>query len=104
DPDGVHELHRRASVWYEENGSKPDAVHHAMHANDLDRVAGLLEGSWPNMDRTYQSARWLARVRSLPEGLVRAKPLLNMGYAWALLNAGELEAAERRLHILEGAL
>jgi LuxR family transcriptional regulator, maltose regulon positive regulatory protein len=104
DPERIRELHRRASLWYQRNGSTPDAVHHAMHANDLDRVAELLERTWPNMDRTYRSARWLARVKALPEALVRTRPLLNMGYAWALLNAGELEAAEQKLHDVEATL
>ena len=97
DPAGVHEHHRRASVWYEQNGSISSAIRHARLADDLDRVASLLERHWPAMDRSYHTLRWLDLVKSLPSHVVDARPMLVMGYAWALLNAGELEAAEARL-------
>jgi len=40
-------------------------------------------------------------VKALPDALVRVRPVLGMGYAWALLNSGELEAAEPRLRDVE---
>ena len=96
-PDRFRFLHRRASSWYEEHGSTSDAVRHALAAEDVERAARLLEMAWPAMDRSYRSCRWLTRVKELPDALVRTRPVLSMGYAWALLNAGELEAAETRL-------
>jgi len=104
DRERVRELHRRASVWYEHNGSMNDAIAHAERAGDAVRVAELLECAWPAMDRSYQSGQWLARVKSLPDALVRTRPVLDMGYAWALLNAGELEAAEVHLRQVESLL
>ena len=104
DAEQVREAHRRASAWYEQNGSVGDAVQHAQRANDLERVAELLERHWPPKDRSYEARRWLERVKSLPIAVVRARPMLDMGYAWGLLNAGELEAADVRLRELEGSL
>jgi LuxR family maltose regulon positive regulatory protein len=104
EPEHVRALHARASLWHERRGATSDAVRHAMLANDQERVAELLERHWPNKDRSYESARWLARVKSLPSGVVRARPILNMGYAWALLNAGDLEAAELRLSEVAASL
>ncbi len=104
DAERVRELHGRASAWYEQHGATSDAVRHAVLANDMERVAELLEQHWPAKDRSYESGRWLARVKALPETVVRARPLLNMGYAWALLNAGELEAADVRLRDVEASL
>ncbi|HSJ10570.1 MAG TPA: hypothetical protein VK928_11680, partial [Longimicrobiales bacterium] len=104
DPARLRDLHRRASAWYEQNGTAADAVQHALQAEDLERVAELLERSWPAMDRSYRTGRWLARVRALPDALVRARPVLDTGYAWALLNAGELEAAGARLDDVEASL
>jgi LuxR family maltose regulon positive regulatory protein len=101
DPDRVRSAHRRASVWYEQNGSRADAVRHAFAAEDLERAAGLLETEWPEKDRSYQSGKWLARVKELPDALVRARPVLSMGYAWALLNSGDVEAAEKSLRDVE---
>jgi LuxR family maltose regulon positive regulatory protein len=40
-------------------------------------------------------------VKTLPEDVIGARPTLNLGYAWALLNSGELEAAEPRLRDVE---
>ena len=37
----------------------------------------------------------------LPDELVRARPVLSVGYAWALLDNGDLETAEPRLRDAE---
>jgi LuxR family maltose regulon positive regulatory protein len=100
-PDQVRTQHRRASIWFETNGSLSEALHHAAAGEDVERVARLLETRWPGMDRSYQTGKWLERVKALPDALVRARPVLNMGYAWALLNAGELEMVEARLDDVE---
>ena len=47
DPGQVREHHRRASEWYERNGSIPDAINHAQRGADMDRLASLLERNWP---------------------------------------------------------
>jgi LuxR family maltose regulon positive regulatory protein len=101
DPDRASDGHRRASEWYERAGSAEEAVRHALAAGDVERAAGLLERAWPEKNRSHESARWLARVKALPDAVVRARPVLAMGYAWALLNGGELEAAEPRLRDVE---
>ncbi|MCA1706891.1 MAG: LuxR C-terminal-related transcriptional regulator, partial [Actinobacteria bacterium] len=94
-------LHRRASEWYEQNGLPSDAIRHALAAEDFERAAGLVELAWPAMDRSLQSATWLGWVKALPDELVRARPVLSVGYAWALLDGGELEAGEARLRDAE---
>ncbi len=53
------------------------------------------------MDISYQSSPWLGWVKALPDGLIRLRPVLSVGYAWALLDGGELEASEARLHDAE---
>jgi len=100
-PNQVPALHRRASEWYEHNGSPADAIRHALAAEDFERAAGLVELAWPAMDWSFQSATWLGWVKALPDELVRARPVLSVGYAWALLNWGELAAGEARLRDAE---
>ncbi len=100
-PDQVPDLHRRASVWYEQNGLPSDAIRHALAAQDFERAADLIERVWLAMDLNYQSATWLGWAKALPDDLIRARPVLSLGYAWALLNGGELEAAETRLRDAE---
>jgi LuxR family maltose regulon positive regulatory protein len=91
-------------VWHERNGALDDAIRHALRAEDVERAAVLLESSRPALDRSYRTGRWLALVRNLPESVVRARPALDMGFAWMLLNAGELNAAEARLIDLDSSL
>ncbi len=94
-------MHLRASEWYDGNGLRADAVHHALAAKDFERAAALAELSWPEMDGQFQSAAWLKWVRALPDELIRLRPVLIMGYAWAFLNDGELEAGQARLREVE---
>jgi LuxR family maltose regulon positive regulatory protein len=100
-PDQVPTLHQRACDWYEHNGSSADTIRHALAAEDFNRAAGLVELAWPAMDLSFQAATWLGWAKVLPDELVRARPVLSVGYAWALLNDGELEAGEARLQDAE---
>ena len=100
-PDRVSSLHRRASAWYEQNDLPSDAIRHALAAKDFERAAELIELAWPAMDLSYQSATWLGWAKALPDELIRARPVLSLGYAWALLDGGELEASEARLRDAE---
>jgi len=93
-PDRVSALHRRASVWYEQNDLLAEAIRHALAAKDFDRAAELIERVWLSMDLSYQSATWLGWAKALPDDLIRVHPVICLGYAWALLNSGELEASE----------
>jgi LuxR family maltose regulon positive regulatory protein len=100
-PEQVFNLHQRASVWYEQNGLPPEAIHHALAAKDFERAAELIELAWSAMDISYQSATWLGWVKTLPDELIRGRPVLSVGYAWALLDGGELETSEALLHDAE---
>jgi len=103
-PDQLADLHRRASEWYEENEYAPEAIRHALAAEDFERAARLIERIWLHMRRTRQEATLLTWTNALPEELYRFRPALSVGYAWALLDAGELDAAESRLQDAERLL
>ena len=100
-PDRVATLHLRASVWYEQNGLRSDAIRHALAAEDFERAAGLIELAWSAMNLSYQSSTWLGWVKTLPEELVHARPVLTVWYAYALSGGGEMEASEARLRDAE---
>ncbi len=103
-PDGASDLHRRASAWYERNGLPDDAIRHALAALDFARAADLIELAFPAMDAGFRSAEWLGWVKVLPDALVRSRPVLSAGYAWALLDGGDMEACEPRLQDAEWCL
>jgi LuxR family transcriptional regulator, maltose regulon positive regulatory protein len=100
-PDRVSRLHLRASEWYEQNGLRSAAIRHALAAKDFEYAASLIELARPAMDLRYQSSTWLGWVKELPDVLIHARPVLSVGYAWALLDCGELEASEGRLQAAE---
>src|SRR5438046_2676577 len=100
-PDQVSTLHRRASEWYEQHGSAADAIRHALSACDFKRAADLVELAIPAMRQSRQEARVLGWLKALPDELVRARPVLSVHYAWALLLSGELEGVEARLRDAE---
>jgi LuxR family maltose regulon positive regulatory protein len=103
-PNAILELHRRARLWYEEDGCLAGAVEHALAAEDFDRAADLIEEE-AGVRRRYVDASLLLRwLGELPAGLVRLRPQLCLLYAWALAHAGELEDAELRLQDTEAAL
>src|SRR3989440_3739768 len=100
-PDQVATLHRRASAWYEQHGSTVDAIRHALAAFDFGRAADLVELAVPAMARSRQEATVLGWLKALPDELVRARPVLSVHYAGALLLHGVLEGVEARLRDAE---
>ena len=103
-PEQFPTLHLRASKWYEHHGSPADAIHHALAAEDFERAADLVELTWRMMTRCYQYATVLGWMQALPNQLLRVRPVLSAGYAWALMGSSELEAAEPYLKVIEAWL
>jgi LuxR family maltose regulon positive regulatory protein len=98
---GVDELHRRASEWYEHNGSAADAIRHALAAEDFARAADLVELVMPAMNRSRQFATLLGWLKALPDELIRVRPVLSTEYALASMSCGENGAVEPRLRDAE---
>src|SRR3712207_200105 len=80
-PEQIATLHRRASAWYEQNGLLADAVHHALAAADFARAADLVELAVPALRRSRQETRLLGWLRTLPDEVVRFRPVLSNVYA-----------------------
>jgi LuxR family maltose regulon positive regulatory protein len=100
----VVEFHRRASVWYEEQGLELEAFQHAAAACDVERAERLLEGK--GMPRHFRGAvapvlNWLA---SLPTAVLDARPALWVRYASVLLVTGQTTGVEEKLLAAEAAL
>jgi LuxR family maltose regulon positive regulatory protein len=97
-PDQVPELHIRASEWYEQNRLIAAAIDHALSAEHFERAAHLIErAAEPTMMRS-EVATFVSWVEALPDDVARARPLLCVYHAWALVLSGHpLDAAESRL-------
>jgi LuxR family transcriptional regulator, maltose regulon positive regulatory protein len=101
---GVAEIHKRASIWYEENGLGIEAFQHAVAARDVDRAANLVEGDGlPVHIRSVVTdiVHWL---ESLPTATLDARPSLWIKHARMLLAAGQNEGVEEKLQAAETAL
>ena len=103
-PGQVPDLHRRASVWYQQNGEPSVAIGHALAAEDFGRAADLIELAIPVMRRTRQEAALRGWLKTLPDEVVRVRPVLSVAFAGALLAVGEFEGVEGRLRDAERCL
>src|SRR5580693_896864 len=100
-PGQLPDLHRRASVWYQQNGESPVAIGHALAARDFDLAADLIERAIPAMRITRQEATVHSWLKALPDEVVRVRPMLSFAVAGALLTGGEPEEVEVRLRDAE---
>jgi LuxR family maltose regulon positive regulatory protein len=100
-PGLVSALHRRASEWYEHLGSPDNAIRHALAAEDFARAADLVELVMPAMTRSQQYATLRGWLKTLPNELVRVRPVLSTGYAKVSIFFGEFEDVEPRLRAAE---
>ena len=96
-PESVPDLHRRASDWYDQNGDPTEAIEHAMAGRYFDRAADLVELAIPALRQGRQDATVRRLLEALPDSVVKARPVLNVGYAAALMVDGEVEGVEARL-------
>ncbi len=91
------DLHRRASQWYEAAGFLPEAIEHALSAQDYERAAALIEQIAYEMTsrfEVYTLGRW---IESLPEELVFNYPRIVDPYAMVLSLTNRFEEYGRYL-------
>lgn len=93
----IKKYHRLASHWFHENDNIIEAIHHALCAEEIEFAADLVESIWAEMDQTVQGNQWLKLANKLPDHIIRQRPVLNVGYAWALIDTGDLENCIERL-------
>jgi LuxR family maltose regulon positive regulatory protein len=105
-PDRVHELHRRASYWYEQDGDRSEAIRHALAADDVEHAADLIELELPALRRARQEAMMRHWLDAIPLGLFRRRPVLAIGWVASRLVSADLasddvERVEARLRDAE---
>jgi LuxR family maltose regulon positive regulatory protein len=98
------ELHRRAGMWFADNGDVPEAVRHALAGNDLARAADLMELAIPAMHRDRREAELVRWVAALPDEVVRVRPVLGVAFAGALAQVSTFDSVARRLTDVELSL
>jgi len=104
DENSVAELHKRASIWHEENGLVVEAFRHAAAADDVERAARLVEGGGTPLIFRGAAAPVLDWLESLPTAAMDAMPSLWMTYATSLFFDGQIMGVELKLKAAEAAL
>lgn len=100
----VQALHLRASAWYERQGMIPEAVGHALTANAIERVAGLVESYTLLTIFHGRLATVLGWLSALPEEVMWRRPWLSIARAWALASVGQWEPVEPLLAAAEALI
>jgi LuxR family maltose regulon positive regulatory protein len=96
--DQVPELQGRASEWYEQQGWLAAAIDHALAGNNDERAAYLIEKSADVILMRSEVTTLQRWIETLPDKLVRTRPLLCIYHAITLVLGGSsLESAMGRL-------
>ncbi|MDO8671918.1 MAG: LuxR family transcriptional regulator, partial [Dehalococcoidia bacterium] len=100
-PDQAPELHRRASLWYRDNGLLTEAVSHALAAKEFALAAELIEESGAGAFGRGEAATLMGWLRQLPPALVAERPKLRFWLAYAPLRTANLKILEAQLREVE---
>lgn len=100
-PEHVHELHRRASDWYEANGDRAEAISHAMAGEDFERAAQLIELAAPMMRQSRHEATLRRWLEAIPGDLYEARPVLSATLVGARMATGDPTGVEPLLQSVE---
>ena len=100
----VHELHIRASQWFEDNDLAIEAFRHAAAANDIERAERLIDGKGIPLHFSGGVAPILRWLESLPPAVMNARPSLWWRHAAMLLINGQTAGVAEKLQSAEKAL
>lgn len=102
-PDGarIDELHRRAAVWFDAHGDRPEAIRHALAGHDAERAATLVELAAPELHQARQEATLRAWLEALPDEVFANRPVLTVDLIGVRLRHGETDGVEALLQQAE---
>jgi LuxR family maltose regulon positive regulatory protein len=90
-------LHKRASLWFEENNFEIEAFKHAAAANDIDRAEILIGGKGMPLFFRGEIAPIYKWLKSLPDSTLKNRPSLILIYSIILTFLGKGRDAELKL-------
>jgi LuxR family transcriptional regulator, maltose regulon positive regulatory protein len=92
-PQQARRMYRRASLWFETNDFRDEAIQYAMQAEDFERAADLLEKWYFDLlaqGEQYTITEWIA---ALPNEILERRPRLWLAKGWAsIINLNRIEA------------
>jgi LuxR family maltose regulon positive regulatory protein len=103
-PEEVAEMHHRASLWFEAQGLRDEALQHALAAGDFDLTSRQMYGGLRdalNREDRPTLERWL---HLLPEEMIEQRPELLMIRVWVLQFQWRLDQQAQVLQQVEALL
>lgn len=84
-PSEIPGLHRKASAWFSSQGFIPEAIHHALLAQEPALAADLIQGQARSMLALGQTGTLRRWIEALPNDLLSSRPGLLLAMAWSQL-------------------
>lgn len=103
DPTLVPDLHRQASLWYEQNGILLEAIGHSLAAEDKQRAALLVADNGCNLLMRGEGFTLLKMIDAV-QSFAQMHPWLAALKAWALALTGHLDEVELALQRSESLI
>ncbi|MGL1890667.1 MAG: LuxR C-terminal-related transcriptional regulator [Spirochaetaceae bacterium] len=97
----ISELHKKASVWFENNDLEMEAFKHAIAANDIDRAEKLIEGNGMPFIFRGEMVPVYNWLESLPESVFINRPSLVIIHALVLTFLGKASGIVSKLSLAE---
>ncbi|MCQ3828172.1 hypothetical protein HXX02_01800 [Microbulbifer elongatus] len=95
------ELHRKASVWFEEEGLIPEAIQHAINAGDHSRALDLLDEQGVSQIAQGYMFPLLGLIRRLPEAMLGESLNVLIQLTWLQVLSNQLHQGRRMLDELK---
>ncbi len=102
-PTSVSSLHQKASQWFEAEALLPEAIQHALAAQDWERAGNLIQKTATDFLKRGEVLTVISWFQSIPEEILLSNPRLCFDYCWPLLLASQYDQAAPLLQRLEEA-
>ena len=93
-PEEIPVLQKRAAEWFEQNANFDEAFRYAFAANDPDWTTQLLERNIQGMIQSGDIMPLIHWIGKMPAEIIRARPILTLGYAWGAIATYQLDLAQ----------
>jgi LuxR family maltose regulon positive regulatory protein len=100
-PDLAHDLHSRASCWYEANQRYPEAIDHALAGGKFEHACALIEAQVSYRVTHNGMGLLLGWIHKLPADMALNRPWLCIAQAWSLMFTNESDQSEPLLRAAE---
>ncbi len=100
----IKTLHKRASLWFAQQGYTEEAIYHALTAQDVETAITLIEQQSQNLLNSLQRQtlqRWLSYI---PQEIIWRRPRLILAKAWLLFREWHLTALKEALNAASEAI